>query len=103
MLCWYRSLNGAREIGIGLAVGARARDILRRFLVEAVCALPSGRRSWNFVWDAASIALSSFLRWPTLLSIPAIVASVAVSCTVGIIFGFYPAWKACAARPRLRR
>jgi len=39
------------------------------------------------------------LRWPTLLSLPAIVASVAVSCTVGTVFGFYPAWKASRLDP----
>jgi ABC-type antimicrobial peptide transport system permease subunit len=43
--------------------------------------------------------ITSWLHWPTLLSIPAIVASVAVSCTVGIVFGFYPAWKASRLDP----
>jgi len=41
----------------------------------------------------------SVLNWPTELSIPAIIASVAVSATVGIVFGFYPAWKASRLDP----
>jgi ABC-type antimicrobial peptide transport system permease subunit len=47
----------------------------------------------------ASIIINQFLQWPTLLSLPAIFASVAVSCTVGIVFGFYPAWKASRLDP----
>jgi ABC-type antimicrobial peptide transport system permease subunit len=46
-----------------------------------------------------SVAITALLHWPTLLSLPAIIASVAVSCTVGIIFGFYPAWKASRLNP----
>jgi ABC-type antimicrobial peptide transport system permease subunit len=45
------------------------------------------------------VAVTHFLHWPTLQSLPAIIASVAVSCTVGIIFGFYPAWKASRLDP----
>ncbi len=46
-----------------------------------------------------SVGISHFLRWPTLLSLPAIIASVAVAATVGIIFGYYPAWKASRLDP----
>ena len=41
----------------------------------------------------------SIVKWPTEPSIPAIVAAVVVSATVGIIFGFYPAWKASRLDP----
>jgi macrolide transport system ATP-binding/permease protein len=88
-----------REIGIRMAVGARARDILRQFLIEAVVLCLAGGIVGILLGRGASIAITSLLHWPTLLSVPAIIASVAVSCTVGIIFGFYPAWKASRLDP----
>jgi putative ABC transport system permease protein len=88
-----------REIGIRMAVGARARDILRQFLIEAVVLCLSGGIVGILLGRSASMIITSWLHWPTLLSIPAIVASVAVSCTVGIVFGFYPAWKASRLDP----
>jgi macrolide transport system ATP-binding/permease protein len=88
-----------REIGIRMAVGARARDILRQFLIEAVVLCLAGGIAGILLGRGASEAITSFLHWPTLLSLPAIVASVGVSCTVGIVFGFYPAWKASRLDP----
>ena len=88
-----------REIGIRMAVGARARDILRQFLVEAMVLCLAGGLAGILLGRGVSIAITHFLHWPTLLSLPAIVASVAVSCTVGILFGFYPAWKASRLDP----
>jgi putative ABC transport system permease protein len=88
-----------REIGIRMAVGARARDILRQFLIEAVALCLAGGIVGILLGRSASIAITAMLHWPTLLSLPAIIASVAVSCTVGIIFGFYPARKASRLDP----
>jgi macrolide transport system ATP-binding/permease protein len=88
-----------REIGIRMAVGARARDILRQFLIEAVVLCLAGGAVGILLGRGASVAITSLLHWPTLLSLPAIIASVAVSCTVGVIFGFYPAWKASRLDP----
>jgi ABC-type antimicrobial peptide transport system permease subunit len=88
-----------REIGIRMAVGARARDILRQFLIEAVALCLTGGIVGILLGRSASVAITAMLHWPTLLSLPAIIASVAVSCTVGIIFGFYPAWKASRLDP----
>jgi macrolide transport system ATP-binding/permease protein len=88
-----------REIGIRMAVGARARDILRQFLIEAVVLCLAGGVVGILLGRGASIAITSLLHWPTMLSLPAIIASVAVSCTVGIAFGFYPAWKASRLDP----
>ena len=88
-----------REIGIRMALGARARDILRQFLVEAVVLCLAGGLAGILLGRGVSITITSLLHWPTLLSLPAIIASVAVSCTVGILFGFYPAWKASRLDP----
>jgi macrolide transport system ATP-binding/permease protein len=88
-----------REIGIRMAVGARARDILRQFLIEAVVLCLAGGAVGILLGRGASVTITALLHWPTLLSLPAIFASVAVSCTVGIIFGFYPAWKASRLDP----
>jgi ABC-type antimicrobial peptide transport system permease subunit len=88
-----------REIGIRMAVGARARDILRQFLIEAIVLCLAGGIVGILLGRGASIAITTFLHWPTLLSLPAIFASVAVSCTIGIVFGFYPAWKASRLDP----
>jgi ABC-type antimicrobial peptide transport system permease subunit len=87
------------EIGIRMAVGARARDILRQFLIEAVVLCLAGGAVGILLGRGASVAITSLLHWPTLLSLPAIAASVAVSCTVGIVFGYYPAWKASRLDP----
>jgi macrolide transport system ATP-binding/permease protein len=88
-----------REIGIRMAVGARARDILRQFLIEAVVLCLAGGVVGILLGRGASEAITHFLHWPTLLSLPAVIASVAVSCTVGIVFGYYPAWKASRLDP----
>jgi ABC-type antimicrobial peptide transport system permease subunit len=88
-----------REIGIRMAVGARKRDILRQFLIEAMVLCLAGGVVGILLGRGASIVITSFLHWPTLLSLPAIIISVAVSCTVGIAFGFYPAWKASQLDP----
>ena len=88
-----------REIGIRMAVGARARDILRQFLVEAVVLCLAGGGAGILLGRGVSVAITALLHWPTLPSLPAIIASVAVAVTVGIIFGYYPAWKASRLDP----
>jgi ABC-type antimicrobial peptide transport system permease subunit len=88
-----------REIGLRMAVGARAKDILRQFLVEAVLLCLAGGIVGILLGRGASIAVRRLLHWPTLLSLPAIIAAVVVSVSVGITFGFYPAWKASRLDP----
>ena len=88
-----------REIGLRMAVGARARDILRQFLIEAILLCLAGGLAGIATGRGVSMAVTTFLNWPTALSIPAIVAAVAVSATVGIVFGYYPAWKASRLDP----
>jgi ABC-type antimicrobial peptide transport system permease subunit len=88
-----------REIGLRMAVGARPTDIMRQFLVEAVVlCLLGGGVGVLFGW-VSSFAVWYFLGWPTETSWLAVLAAVLVSATVGITFGYYPAWKASKLDP----
>jgi macrolide transport system ATP-binding/permease protein len=88
-----------REIGLRMAVGARRYHILRQFLVEAVILCVIGGVVGILIGRGASIAVRHFMRWPTEASLVAIIAAVAVSMAAGIVFGFYPAWKASRLDP----
>lgn len=88
-----------REIGLRMAVGARARDILRQFLVEAVVLCLSGGAIGILLGHGGSLLVELLLNWPVETSPTAIATAVAVSAGVGIIFGFYPAWKASHLAP----
>jgi ABC-type antimicrobial peptide transport system permease subunit len=88
-----------REIGLRMAVGARSRDILRQFLVEAVVLCLLGGALGIAVGRTASVLVRLVARWPTEPSLIAVLASVSVSVTVGVIFGYYPAWKASRLDP----
>jgi ABC-type antimicrobial peptide transport system permease subunit len=88
-----------REIGLRMAVGAKRRDILRQFLVEAVLLCLAGGALGILLGRGGSYLVTLFLKWPTEVSVTAVVASVAVAASVGIIFGYYPAWKASRLDP----
>jgi ABC-type antimicrobial peptide transport system permease subunit len=88
-----------REIGLRMAVGARARDILRQFLTEAVVLCLVGGAMGIVLGHGGSLLVRATLRWPVETSPVAITAAVLVSAAVGIIFGFYPAWKASRLDP----
>jgi ABC-type antimicrobial peptide transport system permease subunit len=82
-----------------MAVGARGRDILWQFLVEAVSLCLLGGGLGIVLGCGGSYLVTVFLRWPTETSVVAIVLAVVVSASVGVIFGFYPAWKAARLDP----
>ncbi len=88
-----------KEIGLRMAVGARARDILRQFLVEAVVLCLLGGILGIVSGLAFSYVVHTFLHWPTEAAPEAIIASVLVSAAVGVAFGYYPAWKASRLDP----
>jgi macrolide transport system ATP-binding/permease protein len=88
-----------REIGLRMAVGAWSRDILQQFLAESVILCFCGGAMGILVGRGISILVRVLLKWPTELSLSAIVAAFVVSVTVGIVFGFYPAWKASRLDP----
>jgi putative ABC transport system permease protein len=83
-----------REIGLRMAVGARGRDILLQFLVEAVTLSLIGGVIGIAVGLAGSEAISYVAGWPTLVAAEAIVLAFGFSAAIGIFFGFYPARKA---------
>jgi ABC-type antimicrobial peptide transport system permease subunit len=88
-----------REIGLRMAVGARTRDILWQFLVEAIVLCLLGGALGIVLGRGGSLFLRLVLKWPTEPSLPAIAAAFAVSAGTGIAFGFYPAWKASQLDP----
>jgi len=88
-----------REIGLRMAVGARARDILRQFLIEAVVLCVVGGAIGILLGHGGSSLVWLLLGWPVETSPAAIAAAVLVSAGVGMIFGFYPAWKASRLDP----
>jgi putative ABC transport system permease protein len=88
-----------REIGIRMAVGARSRDIMLQFLVEAVVMAATGGLIGIILGIGSSEILKEWAQWPTLIS-PAIVAvAFLFSGAVGVFFGFYPAKKAANLDP----
>jgi ABC-type antimicrobial peptide transport system permease subunit len=72
---------------------------LIQFLIEAVVLCLVGGFIGIPVGRASSMFLSTFVGWPTQASLDAAAVAVAVSAAVGIIFGFYPAWKASRLNP----
>jgi ABC-type antimicrobial peptide transport system permease subunit len=88
-----------REIGLRMAVGARPRDVLRQFLTEAVVLCLLGGIAGIMLGRGVSFTVSQLLGWPATPSVSAILAALSVSAGVGIIFGFYPAWKASRLDP----
>ncbi len=88
-----------REIGLRMAVGARARDILRQFLVESVVLCLVGGGVGILLGHGGSKLVEWLFRWPVENSPTAIAAAVLVSAGVGIIFGYYPAWRASRLDP----
>ena len=88
-----------REIGLRMAVGARSHHILQQFLVEAVVLCLVGGALGILAGRSASILVREFEHWATSASIPTIAIAVLVSGGVGVVFGFYPAWKASRLDP----
>ena len=88
-----------REIGLRMAVGARGRDILTQFLVEALTVAMIGGSIGIVAGLGASYALAYFGDWRTVISPPAILLAFGFSGLIGIFFGFYPARKAAGLNP----
>ena len=88
-----------REIGIRMAVGARSRDIMLQFLVEAVVMAATGGVIGVLLGIGSSEILKDWAQWPTLIDPSIVVIAFVFSGAVGIFFGFYPAKKAANLDP----
>ena len=88
-----------REIGLRMAVGARGMDILFQFLIESVLLCLVGGSLGILIGRGASMLVTKLAGWPVQASVTAIVLAVSVSVVVGVVFGFYPAWKASRLDP----
>ncbi len=88
-----------REIGIRMAVGARPRDVLAQFLVEALTLSFFGGVIGVSLGLLGANRLASHFGWPVLVRIDIIVIAVSFSGLVGVVFGLYPAMKAARLDP----
>jgi putative ABC transport system permease protein len=88
-----------REIGIRMAVGARGKDIMLQFLVEAVVMAATGGSIGILLGIGSSEILNDWAQWPTHISATIIAIAFFFSGAVGVFFGFYPARKAASLDP----
>ena len=88
-----------REIGIRMAVGARKKDIMLQFIVEAVVMAAIGGALGTLAGVGSSGLISRMMEWPVLIRPDIIALALLVSGGVGVFFGFYPAQKAANLDP----
>ena len=88
-----------REIGIRMSVGARSRDILTQFLIEALVLSLLGGMTGILIGVVGSRVISGIAKWPTIITAFSIFLSFGFSIAIGIFFGFYPARKAALLNP----
>ncbi len=88
-----------REIGLRLAVGARPRDVLSQFLIEATTLASIGGALGVVLGLVIATSIANAAGWPVLVSPEAVLIAVGVSGLVGVFFGFYPARRAARLDP----
>jgi len=88
-----------KEIGIRMAVGAKAADIRFQFIIEALLLSLIGGMGGIAIGAAGSALISVFADWPTIITAWSILMAFGFSVAVGIFFGFYPAYKASLLNP----
>jgi putative ABC transport system permease protein len=88
-----------REIGLRMAIGARGRDVLLQFLVEAVVLSLFGGAIGIALGFALSQGVTLWMQWPTAVSPQAVLVAFGFAAITGVFFGFYPARKAAALDP----
>jgi len=88
-----------REIGLRRAVGARGKDVMRQFLIEALALSLAGGLVGIVCGVIASFAIARTLQWATVVSPGAVLLAFGVSAAVGVFFGWYPARRAAALDP----
>jgi ABC-type antimicrobial peptide transport system permease subunit len=88
-----------REIGLRLAIGATGAAVQAQFLVEAVMLSLLGGAAGVVASAVGSLALGRVLGWAVSIPLQAVVLALAFSVAVGVLFGFYPAWRAAKLDP----
>jgi putative ABC transport system permease protein len=88
-----------REIGLRLAVGARTRDVMRQFLLEAVTISLAGGVVGILVGVVAAALIARTLNWATVVSPASVVLAFGVAALIGVFFGWYPAKRASMLDP----
>jgi len=88
-----------KEIGLRMSIGARGKDILMQFLMEAVLISITGGVIGVFIGFLSTQIVTLTLGWPTIISESSVVLSFVVCAVTGIFFGYYPAQKASRLDP----
>ncbi|MGC3996292.1 MAG: ABC transporter permease [Anaeromyxobacter sp.] len=88
-----------REIGVRMAVGARARDVLAQFLTEALVLSVAGGLIGVALGMAVAAWVAFMADWPVLIRPDVVLVAMAFSALVGAVFGIYPAWRASRLDP----
>src|SRR5262245_18297659 len=88
-----------REIGLRMAIGAKSRDVLLQFLVEAVVLSLVGGSMGIGLGLGMSKGVTAWMTWPTKVSPESIAVAFLFAAITGVFFGFYPARKAAALDP----
>jgi len=92
-------LERIREIGVRRAVGASQKDILAQFLSEAVLISLAGGVAGILVGGGLSLGIERIAKINTIVSFSSVFIAFGVSITVGVVFGFVPAWRAAKQDP----
>ena len=88
-----------REIGLRMSIGARGRDIMTQFLIEAVIISVTGGILGILMGGIATWIVSAVAHWPVQIEAWSVILSFAVCTLIGVVFGFYPAAKASNLDP----
>jgi putative ABC transport system permease protein len=88
-----------REVGLRMSVGARSRDVLLQFLMEAIVICITGGLAGVALGYAVSTGLTQAFDWQTRISTDVVMIAITVASSIGIFFGWYPARRAAATNP----